>query len=102
VHRVQERGTREDRLSPEQIVVEPRLLRSRGGHPHLDGVFQSVVNEGYAVVLALDAIDGHSRPPVAHGCLQDVDVVDRLPIPVVHPESLPFRGEARPVWGGHA
>jgi len=62
---------------------------------HLDIVFLMVVNQGNSVIVLVDAINGYTRLAILGRLALDGDVVDRLPIPVVHREALPIRWEAR-------
>ena len=61
------------------------------GYSHLDQVLLTVVNKGNRLVGSLDAIHGHTRL----ASLQNGDVVDCFPVPVVHLERPPIRREAR-------
>lgn len=65
------------------------------GYSYLDRMFLMVVNKGNRLVGLLDAIHGHTPLPTSGERLQNGDVVDRLPISVVHLERLPIRWEAR-------
>jgi hypothetical protein len=64
-------------------------------YAHLDPVFLMVVSEKDALILLLNAIHGHAHVAIPGRRLQDRDVVDRLPIAVVHREPLPIRRQAR-------
>jgi len=64
-------------------------------YSHLDGVFPAVVNKGNRLVVSLDSVNGHTRSAFIFTRLQDVDVVDGLPITIVHLEPCPIRREAR-------
>ena len=66
-------------------------------HADGDGVLTPVIDQGNRLTLLLDAIDRH--PGLAGCCviactaLHDVDVIDRLPIPVVDRQRIPVRGQ---------
>jgi len=66
---------------------------------HFDRVFLAVVNQGNSLVESFNAIHRYTRLAdlriIGGARLRDDDVVDRLPIPVVHRERLPIRREAR-------
>jgi len=68
---------------------------TRAGYSHFDRVFLAVVNKGNHLVVSLDSVNGHTRPGFVFSRLQDVDVVDGLPISLVHLERLPIRRQAR-------
>ena len=65
------------------------------GYSHLDRVFLMVVNQGNGLALSFDAINRHAALVRRSARLQNSDVVDRFPIPVMHLEFLPICGEAR-------
>lgn len=71
------------------------LLTAHHGDSHLDIVFLMVVDQGNSVIVLFDAINGHTRLAILGRRALDGDVVDRLPIPVVHREARPIRREAR-------
>jgi hypothetical protein len=62
---------------------------------YLDPVFLMVVNKRDGLIVLVDAIHAHAHLTIRGRRLQDIDVVDRLPIAVVHLEALPVRREAR-------
>ncbi len=59
------------------------------------GVGQEVTGLVGSASELVDAINGYTRLIILGRRALDVDVVDRLPIPVVHREALPIRREAR-------
>lgn len=61
-------------------------------YSHLDGVLLSIINKGNSFIILRNAIHGHSRPAPGGVGLQDSDVIESLPIPVVYLERLPIRG----------
>lgn len=63
--------------------------------PHLGPVFLMVVNKRDGLIVLLNAIHAHAHLAILGRRLQDVDVVDSLPITVVHLEPCPIRREAR-------
>jgi hypothetical protein len=64
-------------------------------YSQLDRVVPAVVDHCNSRSGQFDAIDRQPLPAVGNGRLQDGDVVDRLPIPVMHLEGLPVRRHAR-------
>ena len=53
-------------------------------HSHLDPVFLSIINQRDSRAGLRHTIDAQLRPAVRAIRLQQRNVVDRLPIPVVH------------------
>ncbi|MFH0727631.1 MAG: hypothetical protein V2B19_14985 [Pseudomonadota bacterium] len=51
-----------------------------------------VVNQRDGVIGLFDAIDGDTHVPLPGRRLHNLNVVDGLPIAIVHLESLPIRG----------
>ena len=76
-------------------VIPQTGLAVGSGYSHLNRVFLAVVNKGNRLVGSLDAVNGHAHSAIPGVRLPDVDMVDRLPIPVVHLERLPIRWKAR-------
>ena len=54
-----------------------------------------VVDKGNGLVRLFDAIDGDAHSIVTRLRLRDGNVVDRLPVTVVHLEPIPIGGDAR-------
>lgn len=58
-------------------------------------MFLTVVNKGNSLVRLLNAIDCHTRLAAAVASLQDSDMVESFPVPVVNFERLPILRDAR-------
>ena len=71
-----------------------RILNCPHGYPHLDPMFLMVVNKRDGLVGFINAIHAHAHITIPGRRLQDRDVVDSLPIAVMHLEPLPIRREA--------
>src|SRR5213593_3174154 len=88
-------------LYPGRLARDPvdSVSTGYGVHPHLDRVFLAVVDNANRHIGLPDAIDRHARladlDTVADARLHDSDMVDGLPIPIVHLERLPSRRKAR-------
>jgi hypothetical protein len=61
---------------------------------HLDSVLVTIINKGNRLAALLNAVDGHDGPAVG-ACLQDGDMVDGFPVPVVYRERIPLFRQAR-------
>ena len=80
------------------VTALPIALHSAAaclGYPHLDPVFLVVVNKRDGLIVLLNAIHTHAHLPIPGRRLQDIDVIDGLPITVVHLERLPIHRDAR-------
>ena len=80
-----------DPRTPFSVLAFPRLPRRNS---HRDRVFLAVVNKGNSRSALDNAIDGHACPAVV-ARLPDGDMVDGFPVPIVHRERIPLRGQAR-------
>ena len=67
----------------------------RAIQPHFDRVMRAVVDKrNYRSVLR-DAVDGHRRLDIRDAELHHRDMVDRIPIAVIHGIGLPIDWDAR-------
>ena len=66
---------------------------ARNRYPHLDPVFPMVIHQRDGLIGLFDAIDGDTHFPFPGGGLHHCNVVDRLPVAVVHLKALPVRGK---------
>jgi len=62
---------------------------------HVDPVLLTIVDEGNAFIVLLDAIDCDGRAGAYGSRLRHGDVVDRLSVAVVYVEGVPVRRKAR-------
>jgi hypothetical protein len=61
---------------------------------HLDSVLVTIINKGNRLTALLNAVDDHDGPAVG-ARLQDGDMVDGFPVPVVYRERISFFRQAR-------